>query len=42
MSRYQCRICGEWADEKTFLIDHIDTEHDTVTWFVEAAINEVE
>lgn len=40
MSRYRCRICGERADEKAFLVDHIDSEHDTVPWFVDAAINE--
>lgn len=42
MSRYQCRICGVGADEKKHLINHVDTEHDTVTWFVEAAIDKVE
>lgn len=42
MARYECRICGERADDKGFLIDHVDDEHDTVSWFVEAAIDDVD
>lgn len=42
MSSYECRICGERAADKGVLIGHVDRDHDTVPWFVEAAISEVD